>query len=330
MSLKSYAEEVAFTHEMSQVTLRLMELTFEQAAREYRRVETEFVARAGNDEDDVRDIQRRITAQILGAAHDDEQPHEVCRGIWEELVERGFSDREQKRIFTGIYARCCQWNGEFDAGIAVLEPLIAESEAWLEHAALTPELRAYWEHDLTMARKIRDELEAGIRQLLMPMDRKLTPREIALTQRVNAVQFRECNGELTFEQAVREYRQIEAEFVECADDDEETKRRITESILDSACKSDQPHEVCREIWEELVQRGFSNEERRHSMSMTYARCCQSNGEFDAGLAVIDPLINDLESSLDDTMLTPKMRHFCGSTLQLHRMLRDELKAGIRK
>jgi len=164
MSLKSHPEEVAFTDEISQVTLRLMELTFEEAVREYRRIETKFVARAESDEEDVRDIQRRVTAKILGAARGNEQPHEVCRAIWEELVQRGFSDREQKSIFTGIYARCCQMNGEFDAGLAVLEPLIAESEQWLEHAILTPELRAYWEHDLAIDYKIRDELKAGLRE----------------------------------------------------------------------------------------------------------------------------------------------------------------------
>ena len=73
-------------------------------------------------------------------------------------------DREHKWIFTGIYARCCQMNGEFDAGLAVLEPLIAESEEWLAHATLTPALRAYWEHNLTTDYKLRDELEAGIRE----------------------------------------------------------------------------------------------------------------------------------------------------------------------
>ncbi len=164
MNLKSLPVEIAFTHEISQVTLRLLELTFEDAVREYRRIEADFFTRVGADEEDVIEIQRRITANILVAAHGNEQAHDVCTAIWEELVQRGFSDREKKCIFTGIYARCCQMNGEFEAGIAVLEKLIPESEEWLKNATLTPELRAYWEHDLAMAYKVRDELKAGIRE----------------------------------------------------------------------------------------------------------------------------------------------------------------------
>ena len=163
MTLKSLPVEIAFTHETSQVTLRLLEVTFEEAVREYRRIEADFITQVGADDADVIEIQRRITANILVAAHGYEQSHEVCTALWEELVQLGFTDREQKCIFTGIYARCCQMNGEFDTGIGVLEKLIPESEEWLKNATLTPELRAYWEHDLAMACKVRDELKAGIR-----------------------------------------------------------------------------------------------------------------------------------------------------------------------
>ena len=164
MGLKSLPTEIAFTHENSQVTLRLLEVPFEEAVCEYRRIEADFITRVGDDEEDIIEIQRRITASILVAAHGYEQAHEVCTALWEELVQRGFTDREQKCIFTGIYARCCQMNGEFAAGIAVLEPQIAESEEWLKNATLTPESRAYWEHDLAMDHKVRDELRLGVRE----------------------------------------------------------------------------------------------------------------------------------------------------------------------
>ncbi len=164
MSLQSFPEEVAFTDSISQVLLRLLELTFEETEREYRRIEKEFITRVGDNNEDVLEIKRRITAKILAAAHSHERSYEFCRAIWGELVQLGFLDREHKWIFTGIYARCCQMNGEFDAGLAVLEPLIAESEEWLEHATLTPALRAYWEHNLTTDHKLRDELKAGIRE----------------------------------------------------------------------------------------------------------------------------------------------------------------------
>jgi hypothetical protein len=237
-----------------------------------------------------------------------------------------------RHVTASTYARCCQWNGEFDAGLAVIEPLIAELEVLLAQPALTPNHRGFCAQFLEMHQDRRDELKAGIREKLMPMNRKLEPEEIALTQRMNEVYFRERKNELSFEDAVREYRQIEAEFVERAGDDEsqvvETKRRITESILRSAYENEQPHEVCREIWEELVQRGFSNEERRHNLSDTYVQCCQFNGEFDAGLAVLEPLIAELEQRLEDTTLTPEMHHSCDMTLNTHRRMRDKLKAGI--
>lgn len=55
MALKSYPDEVDFTHGMSQVTLRLLELTFEEAALE------------------------------------NEQTYEVCQTIWQEMNGLVFS-----------------------------------------------------------------------------------------------------------------------------------------------------------------------------------------------------------------------------------------------
>ncbi|MDC0741098.1 hypothetical protein [Polyangium mundeleinium] len=162
------------------------------------------------------------------------------------------------------------------------------------------------------------------------MLRKLEPEEIAFNQRINAVFLSE---ELTFEEAVREYRGIEEEFVERAGDNEshvvETRRRITEWLLSEALRDEQPHEVCREIWHELVQRGFSDRDRRYWMSGIYARCCQMNGEFDAGLAVIEPLIAEAEQALADPALPPNPRIFYEYALPIDRKIRDELKAGIR-
>jgi hypothetical protein len=157
-------EEIAFSQSVHETILRETEWPFEDVLREYRRIEEEFVARAGDNEKVALDFKQRISKQILGAACRAEQPHEVCRGIWEELVERGFSDHETKRIHTGIYARCCQFNGEFDAGISVLEPLIAEMEQSLKGNALTLKERKWYEKGAATSRKILDELKAGIRK----------------------------------------------------------------------------------------------------------------------------------------------------------------------
>jgi hypothetical protein len=161
--------------------------------------------------------------------------------------------------------------------------------------------------------------------------RKLEPEEIAFNQRMNTVYLSE---ELSFEEAVREYRRIEAEFVERAGDNEyhvvETRRRITEWLLSEALRDGQTQEVCREIWHELLQRGFSDIFLRHTFSGIYARCCQMNGEFDAGIAVLEPLIAEAEQALADTTLMPNGRAFYEQQLEGHRKIRDELKAGIRE
>lgn len=163
--------------------------------------------------------------------------------------------------------------------------------------------------------------------------RKLEPEEIAFNQRIDSVFL---SKEISFEEAVREYRKIEAEFVERAGDNEyhvvETRRRITEWLLQEALRDEQPHEVCREIWHELLQRGFSDIFLRYTMSGIYARCCQMNGEFDAGLAVIEPLIAESEQALEaeTTTLTPPNRAFYEENLRIDRKIRDELKAGIRE
>lgn len=56
-----------------------------------------------------------------------------------------------------------EMNGEFDAGLAVLEPLIAASEQALAEPRLGPNSREFFEDELKLHRKIRDELKAGFR-----------------------------------------------------------------------------------------------------------------------------------------------------------------------
>lgn len=165
----------------------------------------------------------------------------------------------------------------------------------------------------------------------MNFGRDLEPEEIEFTDRVDAVYLRE--GELGFDEAVRAYRQIETEFVDRAGTNEwdvlETKRRITEWLLNFACRSGQPQEVCRELWEEMLERGFSGIDKRHTMGGIYARCCQMNGEFDAGIAVLEPLIAELEQLLQRTTLTSQNRKFCEENIRIHKKIIDELKAGLR-
>lgn len=158
------ADEVDFTQRIHETILRRKELPFAAILLEYRNIEEEFVARAGDDKEIALDFKRRISRKILSAAHYASEPQEVCRSLWEEVVERGFSDHEAQRMSTATYARCCQQNGEFAAGIAVLEPLIAEMARAIDSGTLaSKDLQCYVE-DIAMFHRIRDELKAGIRE----------------------------------------------------------------------------------------------------------------------------------------------------------------------
>lgn len=164
MTLRSQSDEFAFMDRYSQVNLRLRDLTFDEAVRQYRDVEAEFITRSGNEENDVRDIQRRITRWILIAAQGNEESFEVCRAIWEDLQKLGFEDLERRCTFSGIYARCCQMNGEFDAGLEIIEPLIPELERGIDDPTIGSEMQAHCRQLLPAFHEIRDELRAGLRE----------------------------------------------------------------------------------------------------------------------------------------------------------------------
>lgn len=164
------------------------------------------------------------------------------------------------------------------------------------------------------------------------MWRKLEPEEVAFIRRINAVYL--SKEQRSFDEVVRQYRQIEEESIEYPPDEQwkviETKRRISEWIFQHAFKDDQPHEVCRAIWEELVERGFSDDERRYTFSGIYARCCQMNGEFDAGLEVIAPIIPELERGIDDPTIGSEMQANCRQLIPTYYKIREELRAGLRE
>jgi hypothetical protein len=298
-------EEIAFNKKINMIFFS-EELSFEEAVREYRRIEEEFVARAGDNEYHVVETRRRITEWILQEALDCDQPQEVCREIWHELLQRGFSGIEQRFFMSGIYARCCQHNGAFDEGLAVIEPLVAESEQALADPTLPPNPRDFYEYVLEIDRKIR-----------------------------TSDLFRHSEAKnMSFEEELREMRRIEAECVQRAVDGGwdvlETKRDILAKILERALDRRAPLDVCREIWEEMLQQGFPDPDRRLQRSALYARCCQLHGAFDEGLAILEPLIPEAEQALAASTLPEPYRRDAEDFLQWKRELRDELKAGIRK
>lgn len=102
---------------------------------------------------------------------------------------------------------------------------------------------------------------------------------------------------LDFDAAVQEYRALEAEFlprIARQDYALEIRRRIAERILDAAHGKKVPFEVCTSSWNDLLHLGFSNFERQCTMTWFFADCCRKHQQTETGLAVLDPLIAELE------------------------------------
>jgi hypothetical protein len=338
MSRRLEPEEIEFNKKINMIFLS-EELSFEDAVREYRRIEAEFVERERDTEWKVVETRRRITEWILKHAHYDDQPQEVCREIWHELLQRGFSDITTRHSMSGIYAGCCLENGAFEEGLAVIAPLIAECEQALADPTLPPNPRAFYEYELESNRKIRDALEAGDRgdteeEEPEPDSTRTTSPVLKFVRRTSDL-FRHSEAEnMSFEKEFREMRRIEAECVQRAVDGGwdvlDTQRRILGWILRRALDRRAPLDVCREIWEEMLQRGFSDPGRRLLESSIYAQCCQLHGAFEEGLAILEPLIPEAEQALAKSTLPEPYRRDYENFLQRQRELRDELKAGIRK
>jgi hypothetical protein len=133
---------------------------------------------------------------------------------------------------------------------------------------------------------------------------------------------------------VEEYHKIEVELVEQAGDDEfdivETRRRIAEWILTAAFLSDQPFEVCEKSWNRLLDLGFSSLFMKCLKTCVYADCCWENKQDEVGLAVVEPVIGELEQWLAETTLEPHWRSEYESALADLKKRHDKLKAGIRE
>ncbi|HRI63502.1 MAG TPA: hypothetical protein PK156_04675, partial [Polyangium sp.] len=132
----------------------------------------------------------------------------------------------------------------------------------------------------------------------------------------------------TFPEMVNAYRQVEADFVQRPGSNDfhilETKRRVAEAILRQANSTDQSFQVCQDAWNELVRLGFTNLERRCRMTWFYADCCLLHGQYEMGLALVEPLIAEFETALADPTCTEQAKRFYNQELEPLRKIRDEL------
>lgn len=161
---------------------------------------------------------------------------------------------------------------------------------------------------------------------------ELDPEELAFNEHVNAIYLRK--QEISFQDVIAAYRVVEAEFVERAHGNEhrivETKRRISEWLLEEAARTKQSFDVCRAIWEELSERGFSDAYKRYVMAGIYVRCCQHNEHWEEGLSILASTIAQVEEWLNDPTLDSEMHAYWEEQRAVDYRMRDELQAKVSK
>ncbi|MRG92991.1 hypothetical protein [Polyangium spumosum] len=154
--------------------------------------------------------------------------------------------------------------------------------------------------------------------------------ELAFCNASGRLLVKSLDKERSFAQGVDDFRRLEAEFVVRGCDTDfhvlETRRRIAELILTLAQSKRPPLEVCREAWKDMVRLGFSNREREYTMSWFYADCCRYDENPEEGLAVLLPLIAELERGLEEARATQSDTEFFEYHLEPLHKLRDELLA----
>ncbi len=148
---------------IDQAWLATRESTFPDMVKAYRKIEAEFVPRIGNQLF-VLETRRRIAEAILRQANSTEQPFQVCQEAWNELMRLGFTNMERRSTMTWYYADCCLLEGQFDAGLAVLEPLIADTIRQIEEPTRADRSSTALKEDLVRLEELHAELKAGIRE----------------------------------------------------------------------------------------------------------------------------------------------------------------------
>ncbi len=296
--------------------------TFAEAMEDFRRLQAEFLARVGDDEIAVREIPRRIAEYILSLAREKHPPFEVCREAWKDLVRLGFSHIDVECMKTWLYADCCTYDERPDEGLAVIVPLIARLEQRLEEARGTETKTEYpadyYESWLERLVNDRNVLEAQKRGEVFPWleTRRedeaappMTPEEEQAdalydefwkAHRAAYKTFRDAKNR-SFADISAGYRRVEAEFVARAGEGEAfedcvgaIKATTAEEILKAACELRAPFQACRDAWDEFVRVG---RDKSWMYPSTYVKICLESNEPEAGLAVVEPWIADIEAQL---------------------------------
>ncbi len=138
--------------------------SFAETVQAYGELEAQLIGRAGADESRILETKRQLAEALLVITSAHDGPFEHVHEAWNRLGALGFADANTKRAASLTYAQYCLDNDYYDAGLGVIEPVIAEFEQWLAETALEVELRSYYDEELTRIVSLRDELKAGIRE----------------------------------------------------------------------------------------------------------------------------------------------------------------------
>jgi hypothetical protein len=320
---------------------------FDAAVQEYRQIEAELVEQDGDDEFMVLETKRRIAEWILTCAWRDDVPFEQFQEAWNAMVALGFSGDDIKRTMTWHYADYCLTNKHYDVGLTVLEPVVAEFEEWLQGIVLKPKMKTFYEDELEGLRHKRDglialrkggaEAEAWLaRERARAEARRPSPQkerqDKLRSDLIKAMKpIRATSAERSFTEIEQAMRQVETDFLARLQPDDhfwvpQLKQRITNAIFTKAHELRQPFEVCRDLWNELSPWDFGHLEHRCEFIWMYGDCCLFNQQPDAGLAVVEPLLAELQRQVDTGTDDEMGSDSYPEEITRLEKLRDELKA----
>lgn len=135
---------------------------------------------------------------------------------------------------------------------------------------------------------------------------------------------------MTFDETVREYKAVEAAFVHRAGDNDfradSIRRCVAEDILKQAVHDKpQPFDTCTRLWDDLVTHGFPEIESRCTATWFFADCCRKHGQVEIGLAVLEPLIAELERLYAEAAATNQPDEYYRNELNLIRKVHGQLE-----
>jgi hypothetical protein len=107
--------------------------------------------------------------------------------------------------------------------------------------------------------------------------------------------------DMKFEDLVKSYKLVEESFLPKVAGNEvlilETKRRVAELILYSALEKKCSFGLCERLFNEVVDLGFTNLEKKANVYMVYSRYCLQIGHNDEGNRLLIPLKAELEENI---------------------------------